>query len=108
MKIAALALAALLVVGFPLLLLGLSDTPTVKIEPDVQAVGNETPVRVHVEDPHGIRSLIAYIEQNGQRYKVYETTEPATRLFFLRKRVPPRDYAFTAGKKQAQSLQDGK
>jgi murein DD-endopeptidase MepM/ murein hydrolase activator NlpD len=108
MKIAAIAVACVLVIGFPLLLLALSDTPVVKIDPVVKVIGNDTPVRVHVEDPHGVRSVTAFVEQNGQRHTVYEKSEPASRLFFFRKHVAPRDFTFSAGKKQAQALQDGK
>jgi murein DD-endopeptidase MepM/ murein hydrolase activator NlpD len=108
MKIVALAVVIFLVLGFPVSLLLMSDTPVVKIDPAVKVVGNETPVSVHVEDPHGVKRLTAYLEQNGQRQKVFEETQPPTRLFFFRKHLAPRDYAFTAGKKQAQAIQDGK
>src|SRR5690242_18365389 len=100
MKIAAIAVVAVLVIGFPLLLVALSDTPTVNIDPVVKVVGNEPPVHVHIEDPHGVRNVTAYLEQNGQQYKVYETSEKPTRLLFFRKHVQPRTITFTAGKKQ--------
>ena len=39
---------------------------------------------------------------------LYETTQPATRFLFFRKSHTPQEIAFSAGKKQAGELQDGK
>jgi len=108
MKKLVLIIPVLIVVAIPLLLLMLSATPVVKMDPPVKVVGMETPVRVQVQGSHGFRAVTAYLEQAGQRHKVYELSQPATRIFFLRKHVPPREVAFTAGKKQVPALQDGK
>src|SRR5689334_21112158 len=84
-----------------------SAETTVRIEPTVRVVGMETPVKVHVENPHGIRKLTAYIEQNGTRHQVYEQSRPAARVLISR-HEPPRELAFVAGKKQVPALQEGK
>jgi Peptidase family M23 len=98
----ALALAA------PLLLLLLSSDTALTLDPPVRVIGNDTPVQVRVANPHGIRRLTAEIEQNGNRYKVFETTQPAHRFFFLGKSETPRLVKFGAGRKPAPALRDGK
>jgi hypothetical protein len=108
MKTIVLALALLILVLFPLTLFLASSAPAVRIDPAVRVLGNETPVKVQVAANHGTRRLTAYIEQNNQRYRVYESTKPATRLWFWRNSTPPVEIVFPAGKKQAAALQDGK
>jgi murein DD-endopeptidase MepM/ murein hydrolase activator NlpD len=104
-----------ILVGIPLLLLvillvflfGTAAQTAVRIEPEVRVLGNETPIKVTVDNPHGVRRLTAYVEQNGKRERVFETTEPARR-FLIARNQRPRQLEFAAGKKQAPSLQDGK
>ena len=50
----------------------------------VTAIGLTTPVTVRVANPHGVRLLSAYVEQNGARYPLYQQTAPATRLLWSR------------------------
>jgi murein DD-endopeptidase MepM/ murein hydrolase activator NlpD len=85
----------------------MSAKPTVRLSPAVKAVGQETPVRLEVESPHGIRRVTAWIEQNGKRHQVHEQTEPARRLSMFRSAEPARAVQFTAGKKNAGELKDG-
>jgi murein DD-endopeptidase MepM/ murein hydrolase activator NlpD len=103
-----LAVVLLILIFIPLCLILASSSPSVRIDPEVHVVGSETPVRVQLAAPHGVRRLTAYIEQNNQRYRVFESTQPATRLWFWRKSVAPAEISFPAGKKQAAALQDGK
>lgn len=97
-----------LVVAAPLLLLMLSSDTAVTVEPPVRIVGNETAIQVRVANAHGVRRVTAEIEQNGTRYKVFETTEPAHRFLFLGKNAPPRLVKFAAGRKAVPALRDGK
>lgn len=98
-----------LVLAAPLLLLLLSDDTSVALDPPVRVIGNDTPIQVRVANPHGIRRFTAELEQNGNRYTVFETTQPAHRVFFfLGKSVPPQVMKFGAGRKQAPALRDGK
>ncbi len=66
----------------------------------VAALGQSTPVGVHVRESHGISKLVAYIEQNGTRYRVWESPQPT--------RVADSSWNFTAGVKTTPQLQDGK
>lgn len=48
-----------------------------------------------------------WVEQNGNRYLVRETTLPARRIFWQR-RVPDNDWTFNAGTESIPELKDGK
>jgi murein DD-endopeptidase MepM/ murein hydrolase activator NlpD len=100
-------LFAIPIVG-ALLLFAMSSRTTLELESPVQVLGMKTPVRVRAGNPHGIRRVTAWIEQNGARHSVFDTTEPATRLWFWGKEEPPRQVSFEAGKERAQALHDGK
>jgi len=73
-----------------------------------KAIGMATPVMVRVTNPHGARRITAAIEQNGVKTTVQESNQPAHRLMFWRSHAPPQDFLFSAGKKQAANLQEGK
>jgi hypothetical protein len=105
--IALLVLAVLLLLPLGVLFL-LSGHSTLAFEPAPGAIGTATPVRVKVTNPHGTRRLTAIVEQNGVRTPVQETVAGASRLFFWRKRLPPTDFSFVAGKDKAPSIKDGK
>jgi len=98
----------ILVLGVPLLLLLLSSAPQVTVISPVRVVGTATPVSFHVASPHGLRRVTAELEQDGQRFKVFESLKPSRRIFFLGKNEPPSDITFSAGKDRAQGLHDGK
>ncbi len=96
------------VLAIPLLLLALSSDTVVTLEAPLRVVGKETPVLVRVANPHGIQRFTAEIEQNGNRYKLFETAEPAHRLLFLGRNEPPRLLRFSVGSQAAPGLRDGK
>src|SRR5262249_32280009 len=62
---------------------------------------------VHVENPHGVRRVHAYLEQNGAQYPLLDQTAPSTRLLW-RKHEPPQRFTFDAGKNKAPNLKEGK
>ena len=97
-----------LVLGPPLLLLLLSSGAAVTVNPPVRVIGNETQVAVQVASPHGVRRLSAELEQDGNRYQVFEKVQPSRRVTFLRHHDPPTEFRFPAGKKLAPALHDGK
>lgn len=70
-----------------------------KLSSPVAAIGMETPVRVEVSDPHGVKSLSATIEQNGLSQVIYRDQRASNQ--------PLRVYQFSAGKKQAAFLKEG-
>jgi hypothetical protein len=82
------------------LLLARSTTPVVELSSPVTTLGQATPIAVHVRDPHGVRHLAAYIEQNGARYRVFESAQPS--------RLPDSTWNFMTGVGTTPQLKDGK
>ncbi|HYZ87122.1 MAG TPA: M23 family metallopeptidase, partial [Bryobacteraceae bacterium] len=107
-KYVVLGLPIFLLLAFVIALLVASSTPDMKLAQPVTAVGRETPVKVHVENKHGVRELTAYLEQNGQRYPMFEKTEPAVRWSLFRKPGAAQTFDFVVGAKKAAGLKDGK
>ncbi|PWU02989.1 MAG: M23 family peptidase [Terriglobia bacterium] len=101
-----LALVVLLVGGVGVLLV-LSSNSALSMSPPVKSVGLATPVTLHVSNPHGVRRVSAYLEQNGARYPIYEQTAPARRLLWNR-HEPARTVTFEAGKNKAPNIKEGK
>jgi len=88
------------------LLLALSATPIVNLPVSITALGQATPISVEVRDPHGIRTIAAFVEQNGVRYRVWEKTQPPRRIFWQH-RVADATWNLTAGTTAAPQLHDG-
>ena len=65
----------------------------------VSAIGTVTPIVVQVDDPAGVKSFSASVEQGGQSQLVYEDK--------TKSRQKSRIYSFTAGKQQAAFLKEG-
>ncbi len=103
---AILIFVALAVIAFGSLFF-LGNHTALSITPAVQTVGVSTPVTVLLTNPHGVRAVNAYLEQDGQQYPVFEQRQPATRLWW-RKNVAPRTVTFEAGKSKAAALKEGK
>lgn len=95
----------LLVVVAAGLLLVFSATPVVSLSA-VSTLGPATPIAVRVSASHGLRSIAAFVEQNGASYRVSEAAQPARRLFWQR-RVADRTWNFTAGTATLPQLKDG-
>ena len=92
-----IVLAAL---GLIVFALARSAKPVIDLPASVTAIGQATPITVSVRDPHGIRRLAVFVEQNGARYQVFETAQPSS--------LPDTTANFTAGVKTAPQLQAGK
>jgi len=86
----------------------LSSEADLRVQPQVTVIGIDTPVKVRVQSPRGIRFFRASLEQNGSRYPVFESRNRASRFLFWRKREMPTMIHFPAGKKQAPQIRDGK
>lgn len=89
-------------------LAAISGGTSLNVEPPVKAIGIETPIKVRVSNPHGVRRLTAWVEQDGKRHTVYEERNPARRLVFWRGEEQPREVTIPAGKSKAPELKDGK
>src|SRR5271163_1485855 len=101
---------AVILVAFvvPLLLLvSFSSTPVVDWPSSVSAVGQSTPIPIHIHDPHGIRDVKLFIEQDGVQYKAAEILEPARHIIWLHN-VPDQTLTLVAGTKTIPQLKDGK
>ena len=85
----------------------MSGHSTLSWSPAVKVVGVSTPVTVQAVNPHGIRHVSAYIEQNGQHYALLDQSSPATR-FFWHRHEPARTVTFDAGQTKAPNLKEGK
>jgi murein DD-endopeptidase MepM/ murein hydrolase activator NlpD len=105
-----IALVVLLVlIALPIgALLAVSSHSTLTFPHRPEVISQDTPVVVHIVNPHGVRHVVATLEQNGVSTTLLETTNPATRFTFWRKAKAPEQVAFSAGKKKAPNLQDGK
>ncbi len=99
--------ASILVGAASIALLVMSSNTGLSISPAVKCVGIAAPVTVHLTNPHGVRRVSAFLEQNGARYAVYEQTAPAHRFFWSR-HEPPVTFTFEAGKNKAPNLREGK
>jgi hypothetical protein len=105
-RIAAVVVVLLAVVALASLV-GFSDHTTLAINPEVTVVGTATPVSVQVTNPHGVRRLAAFLEQNGSRTQVFAQDWPAAH-FLWKRHEPTRAVTFEAGKNKAPQLKDGK
>jgi hypothetical protein len=105
-KFVALVAVLILVVAGVAALFFLSTTTTVEMTPVVKTIGLSTPVTFRVSNPHGVRRVSAYLEQNGARYPLFEQTAPARR-FFWNRHVPSQAITFQAGKNKAPNLKEG-
>ena len=106
MKLVAVALLLFLVIGGASALFMLSTVTTVEMTPAVKTIGVSTPVSVKLSNPHGARSIAAWLEQGGARYPLLEQTVPSRR-FFWNRHVAPKAVAFEAGKTKVPNLKEG-
>jgi murein DD-endopeptidase MepM/ murein hydrolase activator NlpD len=99
-KVIVVVVLLLLVLGSIAFVLTRSATPVVNLPASLISIGQATPITVEVQDPHGIRRLVAFVEQNGTRYQVFENAQSSTQS--------NDSVNFTAGLKAAPQLQAGK
>jgi murein DD-endopeptidase MepM/ murein hydrolase activator NlpD len=102
----AIGILLLLIFVALIFLFAFSATPVVTFPASVTTIGQATPVTVSIDDPHGIRQATAYVEQNGERYKLAEVKHTSRRFRWLH-RPTPEALTFTAGAKSTPQLKDG-
>jgi hypothetical protein len=73
----------------------------------VTVIGVATPVTVRLANPHGVRSVDAWLEQEGKRYPLFDEKDPSRRLLWKRHEAARR-VTFEAGKNKAPDLKEGK
>jgi murein DD-endopeptidase MepM/ murein hydrolase activator NlpD len=95
-----LAFLAAVVVVVVIVVLARTATPVVSVAQPVSFLGQATPVTAHVKDKRGLRSLRAWVEQNGTQYPVVQAGDP--------NQLKDADWRFTAGARTIPQLKDGK
>lgn len=96
-----LLIIVVVLVILPIVLLFVySATPKLELASPVNVIGQSTPVTVRVLNKHGIRKLVAFVEQNGARYQAWEMSQPS--------KTPDSTLNFAAGTSNLQQLKDGK
>src|SRR5580704_10004624 len=101
-----LGVLVLVVVGAVVGMFAMSTHTELNVSP-VAVVGVSTPVTVRVANPHGVRSVEAWLEQEGKRYPLFEEKDPSRRLLWTRHEAARR-VTFEAGKTKAPDLKEGK
>ena len=91
--LAAIALAAFLLFWFT------GKKAELKFAKPVASIGTSTTISVQTDDPVGVKSFSASLEQNGQSQTVYEDKIPNAQKKMI--------YVFNAGKKTAPFLKEG-
>ena len=100
MKKLVLVVVVLLVVAAVFFVATRSVAPVLELSATLISLGQDTPVNVRVLDSHGVRSVRAFVEQNGTRHQVFESAQPST--------AAETSLNFTAGVKTTPQLQGGK
>ena len=86
----------------------LSSHTKIEFAPPPKVIGGNTPITVHVANPHGLRRFTAILEQNGASTTIFETKTPPDRIKFWLAQFPDQDIHFNAGSKQDPNLKEGK
>jgi murein DD-endopeptidase MepM/ murein hydrolase activator NlpD len=91
-----IAIAALSAIAF---LLARSATPVVDLPSPIISLGQATSITVHVRDPHGVRNAVAFVQQNGAQFPVWQLAQPSSAV--------DSTWSFVAGVKTTPQLKDG-
>jgi murein DD-endopeptidase MepM/ murein hydrolase activator NlpD len=105
-KVKVIIAVVLLIIVLTISLVVMSNHTAIGMTPAVKVVGVATPVAVTVTNPHGVRHVTAWLEQNGARFPLYEERSPTNRIFWSRHQ-PPRPVTFEAGRNKAPTLKEG-
>src|SRR5580692_7392487 len=96
----------LVVIAAVVAMFAMSTHTELNVSP-VAVVGVSTPVTVRLANPHGVRSVDAWLEQEGKRYPLFEEKDPARRLMWKRHEAARR-VTFDVGKTKVPDLKEGK
>ena len=108
MKIVIIAFLLMVGIGGPFALFSAGTRTVVTLDPEVRIIGFVTPVHLHMENQHTLRSLIVALEQDGKSSTVHTASEPAHRLVFRNGQTHPVDLNLKLGKQFTPALHDGK
>jgi len=96
-----------LLAAAPLTLFVMSTETAIKVDPPVKVIGYKTPVHIHEENSHGVRSMTVTVEQDGKTYDT-RVAQAASQHMFPERHVAPRDVTVEVGKSSSPALHDGK
>ena len=83
------------------------STHTVVSLSPVAVIGAATPVTVKLANPHGERSVDAWLEQEGKRFPLLAENTPSRRFLWKRHQAP-RSLTFEAGRNKVPEIKEGK
>ena len=106
--IAVLFFIVVICAGVAVALFAMSSHSILVFDPAPNTLGAATPIGVRITNPHGVRTIRARIEQDGNSTIVDQETQPATRFTFWRTHAGPEIIHFTVGKDHASHLKEGK
>ncbi len=108
-KLLIVAVILVILIAVPVgILYSISSHSTLTFPHPPTVISVDTPMTVRVANPHGVRHVIVTLEQNGASTRLLQTQSPASRFLFWRRTHGPQEVTFTAGKKEAPNLQEGK
>lgn len=107
MKPILILVIVLLVIAAPVAIYVTSTGTQIDVNPPVKVIGFNTPVSVHLANPHGLRSVAVTLEQDGKSYPITSSASPSRRIF-IERHAAPRDLKVNVGKQSAPALHDGK
>jgi murein DD-endopeptidase MepM/ murein hydrolase activator NlpD len=103
---AILGVVVLMVIAGIVAMFAMSSHTELNVSP-VSTVGVSTPVTVRLANPHGVRSVDVWLEQDGKKYPLFQENAPSRRLFWKRNEAARR-VTFEAGKTKVPDLKEGK
>ncbi len=107
MKYILLVVLVLVIVIVPLSLFVFSSETVLKVDPAPKAIGFQTPLHIHAENPHGIRTITVAVEQDGKSSETRVAQAPSQHIFPER-HVAPIEVTANLGKQTDPALHDGK
>ena len=97
MKFIIAAVVVLVLIAVPATLYLRSSETGISVDPAVSTIGFETPVHLHLTNPHGLKSLAVALQQDGKEYAATAQAKPVK-----------LDQTVKVGKQTTPALHDGK
>jgi murein DD-endopeptidase MepM/ murein hydrolase activator NlpD len=107
-KIVLIAVLIMVAVAIPVSMFSWSTWTVISVDPPVKVIGFQTPVKIHLDNTHGERTIKVDLQQDGKTYNLSTEVQPAKHFTFSRGKVAPRDLTVNVGKQATPALHDGK
>jgi murein DD-endopeptidase MepM/ murein hydrolase activator NlpD len=96
-KLTLILVVLLLIAAVPAYIFLTATGTAITVNPPVRVIGFDTPVRAHLTNKHGVKSVAVNVEQDGKSYSVTPTAD-----------LPAGTLTAKVGKQSAPALHDGK